>query len=166
MVHTHKPIARIIGIGAALALALGPAAGALAPAHALGHNSCFKTSSAASLRGVTWVSDLNSGAVINFGPDGVDGNDSCNVFGGNYKVVGNLLSFDRVIMTMRYCYENQATQRAFGRMFNSTSRFTVHYLWNGKRKLVVEPLGAKPGAPITFTSGIKTSNGAGDGVER
>lgn len=167
MVRPHKPLINIFGITAALIVAFGLVVAAVVPAKALDNKTCFKTSNAASLRGVTWVSDLNPAAKITFGPDGVGGNDSCNAFGGNYKVVGNILTFDRIIMTMRFCYENQATQRAFGRMFNSRNRFTVHHLFGGKRRLIVEPLGSGVGSPITFTTGIgKHPKNPNDGVER
>lgn len=154
MSKTHSVWRRVLGITTALLFSVGLLVATTLPAHALG-NKPVKDWKVAALQGVTWVSDLHPSGTITFQDGKVHGNDSCNIFNGEYQVENGFLTFGPMLQTMMYCSENHHVQHAFRIVFASTNKFTVRYHLNGTKRLVLAPIDVKGAPPMTFTAKLK-----------
>ena len=74
---------------------------------------------------VSNISDKN--ITINFNPDGkVNGNNSCNNYGGNYKIDKDKLSFGVMMSTKMFCQENAKIESAFMSNLTDVDGFKIH----------------------------------------
>ena len=78
---------------------------------------------------------------ISFNEDGkVNGNNSCNNYGGNYNVDKNKLSFGMMMSTRKFCQENAEIETTFMRNLTEVGSFKIHkdvlILLRGKTQLI------------------------------
>ena len=74
---------------------------------------------------VSNISDKN--ITINFKPDGkVNGNNSCNNYGGNYKIDKDKLSFGVMMSTKMFCQENAKIESVFMSNLTDVDGFKIH----------------------------------------
>ncbi len=71
------------------------------------------------------IADKN--ITISFNEDGkVNGNNSCNNYGGNYNVNKNKLSFGMMKSTRKFCQENAEIETTFMRNLTEVDSFKIH----------------------------------------
>ena len=85
------------------------------------------------------IADKN--ITISFNEDGkVNGNNSCNNYGGNYNVDKNKLSFGMMKSTRKFCQENAEIESTFMRNLNEVDSFKIHkdvlILLRGKTQVI------------------------------
>ena len=69
----------------------------------------------------------NKNITINFSADGkVNGNNSCNNYGGSYKVDDNKLSFGMMMSTKMFCQENTEIETIFMQNLSDVDGFKIH----------------------------------------
>lgn len=70
------------------------------------------------------IADKN--ITINFKADGkVNGNNSCNNYGGDYKVDNNKLSFGMMMSTRKFCQETAEIETTFMRNLTEVDSFKI-----------------------------------------
>ena len=71
------------------------------------------------------IADKN--ITISFNEDGkVNGNNSCNNYGGNYHVNKNKLSFGMMKSTRKFCQENAEIETTFMQNLTEVDSFKIH----------------------------------------
>ena len=82
----------------------------------------------------SFVQVSNPKAFIQFNISGgkINGNGSCNSFGGKATIVGNTLSFGNIFSTKMYCTEVQSIENEFLRQLQRVNRYEI----NGKKLIL------------------------------